>query len=83
MGQAYEAISNESIAFPGGICDGVGVGGISTGGDQSFFLPKVGWVVDNTGSSPDGPTQLAMTCCTRPQLRGLSKSHKPPPNSGP
>lgn len=47
MGQAYDAFSNESIAFPGGICDGVGVGGISTGGGQSFFLPKVGWFVDN------------------------------------
>ncbi|KAJ9138014.1 FAD binding domain protein [Coniochaeta hoffmannii] len=47
MGQAYGAFSNESIAFPGGICDGVGVGGISTGGGQSFFLPKLGWFVDN------------------------------------
>ncbi len=47
MGQAYDTFSNQSIAFPGGICDGVGVGGISTGGGQSFFLPKVGWFVDN------------------------------------
>ncbi|KAK3314825.1 hypothetical protein B0H66DRAFT_563727 [Apodospora peruviana] len=47
MGQAYAAVSNSGVAFPGGICDGVGVGGISTGGGQSFFLPKVGWVVDN------------------------------------
>ncbi|KAB5547382.1 6-hydroxy-D-nicotine oxidase [Coniochaeta sp. 2T2.1] len=47
MGQAYGTFSNQSIAFPGGICDGVGVGGISTGGGQSFFLPKLGWFVDN------------------------------------
>lgn len=47
MGQAYAAVANTGYAFPGGICDGVGVGGIATGGGQSFFLPKVGWVVDN------------------------------------
>lgn len=47
MEQAYAAFSNDSIAFPGGICDGVGVGGIATGGGQSFFMPKVGWFVDN------------------------------------
>jgi FAD/FMN-containing dehydrogenase len=47
MGQAYDTFTTDSIAFPAGICDGVGVGGISTGGGQSFFLPKVGWVVDN------------------------------------
>jgi FAD/FMN-containing dehydrogenase len=47
MRQAYAAFSNQKIAFPGGICDGVGVGGISTGGGQSLFLPKVGGLVDN------------------------------------
>ncbi|KAK4213722.1 6-hydroxy-D-nicotine oxidase [Rhypophila decipiens] len=47
MGQAYAAVANTGYAFPGGICDGVGVGGIATGGGQSFFMPKVGWVVDN------------------------------------
>ncbi|KAM7214474.1 6-hydroxy-D-nicotine oxidase [Rhypophila decipiens] len=48
MGQAYAAVANNTgLVFPGGICDGVGAGGVATGGGQSFFLPKVGWVVDN------------------------------------
>jgi FAD/FMN-containing dehydrogenase len=47
MGQAYNALKDQNITFPGGICDGVGVGGVSTGGGQSFFLAKVGWFVDN------------------------------------
>ncbi|KAJ9132960.1 FAD binding domain protein [Coniochaeta hoffmannii] len=47
MGQAYATFGEQNVTFPGGICDGVGVGGLSTGGGQSFFLPKVGWFVDN------------------------------------
>lgn len=37
MKQAYASIENEGIAFPAGICEGVGVGGLSTGGGESLF----------------------------------------------
>ena len=46
-GQAYNAFNSSNIGFPGGICEDVSVGGISLGGGQSLFQPKVGWVVDN------------------------------------
>lgn len=46
-GQAYDAFNSSNIGFPGGICEDVGAGGISLGGGQSVFQPKVGWVIDN------------------------------------
>jgi len=47
LGQAYNAFNSSNIGFPGGICEDVSVGGISLGGGQSLFQPKVGWAVDN------------------------------------
>ncbi|RDA94043.1 hypothetical protein CP533_5306 [Ophiocordyceps camponoti-saundersi (nom. inval.)] len=46
-GQAYDMFNNSQVGFPGGICEGVGVGGVSLGGGQSLFQAKVGWVIDN------------------------------------
>ncbi|KHN94103.1 FAD-binding, type 2 [Metarhizium album ARSEF 1941] len=46
-GQAYDAFDGTGIGFPGGICEDVGVGGVSLGGGQSLFQPKKGWAVDN------------------------------------
>ncbi|RCI10030.1 hypothetical protein L249_8735 [Ophiocordyceps polyrhachis-furcata BCC 54312] len=46
-GQAYARFNNSQVGFPGGVCDGVSVGGVSLGGGQSLFQAKMGWVVDN------------------------------------
>lgn len=46
-GQAYKAFESQGIAFPGGICEDVGVGGLAVGGGQSIFQASKGWVVDN------------------------------------
>ncbi|CEJ89643.1 hypothetical protein VHEMI05474 [[Torrubiella] hemipterigena] len=46
-GNAYKAFESEGIAFPGGICEDVGVGGLAVGGGQSIFQASKGWVVDN------------------------------------
>jgi FAD binding domain len=46
-GQAYDYVSDSGIGFTGGICEDVGVGGVSLGGGQSLFQPKRGWVIDN------------------------------------
>lgn len=46
-GNAYHAFEAEKIAFPGGICEDVGVGGLAVGGGQSLFQASKGWVVDN------------------------------------
>ncbi|PFH59647.1 hypothetical protein XA68_12052 [Ophiocordyceps unilateralis] len=46
-GRAYDLFNNSGIGFPGGVCEGVGVGGVSLGGGQSLFQAKMGWVVDN------------------------------------
>ncbi|RDA85711.1 hypothetical protein CP532_0724 [Ophiocordyceps camponoti-leonardi (nom. inval.)] len=46
-GRAYDAFNNSQVGFPGGVCEGVGVGGVSLGGGQSLFQAKMGWVVDN------------------------------------
>lgn len=45
--QAYGAFEDQNIGFTGGICEDVGVGGISVGGGQSLFQVSKGWVVDN------------------------------------
>lgn len=44
---AYRAFANDGVSFPGGLCGTTGIGGVSIGGGQSAFSPKVGWVVDN------------------------------------
>lgn len=46
-GQAYAAFTDRKIAFTGGICEAVGVGGLAIGGGQSLFQASKGWVVDN------------------------------------
>ncbi|ATY62900.1 FAD binding domain [Cordyceps militaris] len=46
-GQAYAAFEKDKIAFTGGICADVGVGGLAVGGGQSLFQAGKGWVVDN------------------------------------
>ncbi|KAF4587897.1 6-hydroxy-D-nicotine oxidase [Ophiocordyceps camponoti-floridani] len=46
-GRAYDMFNNSRVGFPGGVCEGVGVGGVSLGGGQSLFQAKKGWVVDN------------------------------------
>lgn len=46
-GHAYAAFEKQGIAFTGGICEDVGVGGLSVGGGQSLFQAGKGWVVDN------------------------------------
>ncbi|KAH8647221.1 6-hydroxy-D-nicotine oxidase [Xylariales sp. PMI_506] len=46
-GQAYAALDGTGFAFPGGACGTTGIGGVSLGGGQSLFQPRVGWVVDN------------------------------------
>lgn len=46
-GEAYDAFNNSNIGFTGGICEDVGVGGVSLGGGQSLFAPKKGWAIDN------------------------------------
>ncbi|KAJ9144961.1 FAD binding domain-containing protein [Pleurostoma richardsiae] len=44
---AYATLTNDGIAFPGGLCGGTGIGGLSLGGGESLFQPKVGWLIDN------------------------------------
>lgn len=44
---AYDNLGADKIAFPGGVCGTTGVGGVSLGGGESLFQPRVGWVVDN------------------------------------
>ncbi|EJP63046.1 6-hydroxy-D-nicotine oxidase [Beauveria bassiana ARSEF 2860] len=46
-GDAYAAFEKDKIAFTGGICEDVGVGGLAVGGGQSLFQAGKGWVVDN------------------------------------
>ncbi|OAA63962.1 FAD binding domain protein [Cordyceps fumosorosea ARSEF 2679] len=46
-GQAYAVFEKDKIAFTGGICEDVGVGGLAVGGGQSLFQAGKGWVVDN------------------------------------
>lgn len=46
-GDAYAAFENDKVAFTGGICEDVGVGGLAVGGGQSLFQAGKGWVVDN------------------------------------
>ena len=44
---AYRNLAADEVAFPGGVCGTTGVGGVSLGGGESLFQPRVGWVVDN------------------------------------
>lgn len=46
-GQAYAIFGKDNIAFTGGICEDVGIGGLAVGGGQSLFQAGKGWVVDN------------------------------------
>jgi FAD/FMN-containing dehydrogenase len=46
-GNAYDNFAADNIGFPGGVCGTTGVGGVSIGGGESLFQPRVGWVVDN------------------------------------
>ena len=46
-GEAYDHFADSGVGFTGGICEDVGVGGVSLGGGQSLFQPKRGWVIDN------------------------------------
>ncbi|KAF2017049.1 6-hydroxy-D-nicotine oxidase [Aaosphaeria arxii CBS 175.79] len=52
-GQVYEKFSGEgnstdpALLVPGGLCGGTGIGGVSTGGGESYLLSSHGWVVDN------------------------------------
>ncbi len=44
---AYETLAGKGVMVPGGLCGGTGVGGVTLGGGESLFQPKVGWVADN------------------------------------
>jgi FAD/FMN-containing dehydrogenase len=44
---AYNQTAGHNIGFPGGMCGGTGVGGVSLGGGQSIWSAKLGWVVDS------------------------------------
>ena len=44
---AYKNLEGDRVAIPGGVCGTTGIGGISIGGGESLFQPRVGWVVDN------------------------------------
>jgi len=46
-GGAYDAFASDGVIFPGGLCGGTGVGGVSIGGGESYLQPRVGWAVDN------------------------------------
>ncbi|PHH91703.1 hypothetical protein CDD83_10620 [Cordyceps sp. RAO-2017] len=46
-GLAYDTFNDSNIGFTGGVCEDVGVGGVSIGGGQSLFQAKLGWAVDN------------------------------------
>ncbi|KAF2133642.1 6-hydroxy-D-nicotine oxidase [Dothidotthia symphoricarpi CBS 119687] len=50
-GQVYSKLAGgdnvSGLLVPGGLCGGTGVGGVSTGGGESYLLASHGWVVDN------------------------------------
>jgi FAD/FMN-containing dehydrogenase len=46
-GQVYKASADKSFPVPDGLCGGTGIGGVSTGGGESYLLASHGWVVDN------------------------------------
>ncbi|RAQ99354.1 6-hydroxy-D-nicotine oxidase [Stemphylium lycopersici] len=46
-GQVYKKFADKGLLLPGGLCGGTGVGGVSTGGGESYLLSSHGWVVDN------------------------------------
>ncbi|KAL6158145.1 hypothetical protein ACJQWK_07739 [Exserohilum turcicum] len=46
-GQVYKAFADKGLLVPGGLCGGTGIGGVSTGGGESYLLASHGWVVDN------------------------------------
>lgn len=46
-GAAYDAFADEGYIFPGGLCGGTGVGGVTIGGGESYLQPRVGWGVDS------------------------------------
>jgi hypothetical protein len=43
----YKQLIGTGVMVPGGLCGGTGVGGVTLGGGESLFQPKVGWVADN------------------------------------
>jgi hypothetical protein len=46
-GQVYAKFADKGLFVPGGLCGGTGIGGVSTGGGESYLLASHGWVVDN------------------------------------
>ena len=46
-GAAYDAFADDGIIFPGGLCGGTGIGGVTLGGGESYLQSRVGWAVDN------------------------------------
>lgn len=46
-GQVYKFVADKGLLVPGGLCGGTGIGGVSTGGGESYLLASHGWVVDN------------------------------------
>ncbi|KAL8932158.1 MAG: hypothetical protein Q9216_006943 [Gyalolechia sp. 2 TL-2023] len=45
--QVYSVLDAQGYAIPGGRAGGVGVGGLTTGGGNSFFAARYGFVCDN------------------------------------
>ncbi|KAL8993094.1 MAG: hypothetical protein Q9188_007416 [Gyalolechia gomerana] len=45
--QVYNVLDAQGYAIPGGRAGGVGVGGLTTGGGNSFFASRYGFVCDN------------------------------------
>jgi FAD/FMN-containing dehydrogenase len=43
----YLFFENTGLVIPGGVCGTTGIGGLSLGGGQSYFQPRVGWLIDN------------------------------------
>ena len=46
-GAAYDTFASDGIIFPGGLCGGTGIGGVTIGGGESYLQPRVGWGVDS------------------------------------
>ncbi|KAK5994162.1 FAD-dependent monooxygenase prx3 [Cladobotryum mycophilum] len=47
LNAASLARDHSNISFTGGICENVGIGGVSLGGGQNLFQAQRGWVIDN------------------------------------
>ncbi|KAM9985850.1 hypothetical protein ACTFIZ_002156 [Dictyostelium cf. discoideum] len=47
LGEYYKEIVKHGLGSTGGMCGGVGIGGIALGGGSNFISPKYGYMTDN------------------------------------